>query len=276
MKTLMNEYKIPSLGFGTWQAENGDAAFQSVKAALEAGYRHIDTAAAYGNEESIGKAVKESGIDRNEIFVTSKVWNTNRGYEKTMQAFEDTMKKLDLEYLDLYLIHWPANEKQFANWNELNLDTWRAMIDIYKSGRVKAIGVSNFLTHHLKPLMETEIVPMVNQIEFHPGYMQEEIVAFCKANNIVVEAWSPLGEGLMLKNELLKSIAEKYNKSVAQVCIRWCMQNGTIPLPKSVTPSRIQENREVFDFVISEEDMETINEMEYCGGSEAHPDEVDF
>ncbi len=273
---LNNGIKIPCVGFGTWQTPDGETAINAVKAALEAGYRHIDTAAAYKNEESVGKAIAESGIDRKDIFITSKLWNTRRGYKTTLAAFDETMEKLGLDYLDLYLIHWPANKTQFENWDEINLETWRAMTELYKAGRIRAIGVSNFLPHHLNSLVNTEVVPAINQIEFHPGFMQSETVEYCRKNAIAVEAWSPLGTGRMLANETLIAIAAKYNKSVAQLCIRWCLQNGTIPLPKSVTPSRIIENTDVFDFVISDEDMATINAMEYCGGSGHNPDTVGF
>lgn len=224
----------------------------------------------------VGKGIKASQAERSSLFITSKVWNPDRGYENTMAAFEKTMIDLNLDYLDLYLIHWPASSSQFENWEEINLETWRAMTELYKAGRIKAIGVSNFLPHHLRMLMETEVQPMVNQIEFHPGQMQEETVSYCKDHNIIVEAWSPLGTGRMLSNEMLKSIAAKYGKSAAQLCIRWCLQNGILPLPKSVTPSRIIENADVFDFEITNEDMEAINGMEYCGGSGLHPDKVDF
>lgn len=273
---LNNGIKIPCVGFGTWQTPDGETAVNSVKAALKAGYRHIDTAAVYGNEESVGRAIAESGVRREDIFVTSKLWNECRGYESTLAAFDETMKKLGLDYLDLYLIHWPANKLQFENWNEINLSTWRAMIKLYREGKIRAIGVSNFLPHHLEPLMQTEVVPAVNQIEFHPGFMQIETVECCKRNGIAVEAWSPLGTGRVLSNETLIGIARKYDKSVAQLCIRWCLQNRTLPLPKSVTPSRIVENTEVFDFIISDEDMAVINAMEYCGGSGHDPDTVKF
>ena len=273
--TLKNGVQIPGIGFGTWQAP-GEVACASVKSALEAGYRHIDTAAIYRNEDSVGEAIKASGIDREEIFVTSKVWNKCRGYDMVMSAFDKTMTKLGLEYLDLYLIHWPAVAKHYDNWNEVNLDTWRGLTALYKEGRIKAIGVSNFLPHHLEALMQTEIAPMVDQIEFHPGFMQTETVEFCKKNGILVEAWSPLGTGKMLTNETLMAIAAKYGKSVAQICIRWCLQHEVLPLPKSVTPSRIAENADVFDFTISDEDMAAIDAMEYFGGSGFDPDNVDF
>lgn len=274
--TLNNNYEIPCLGFGTWQTPDGDTAVMAVKKAIEKGYRHIDTAAAYGNEVSIGQGVKDSGVAREELFITSKVWNRDRGYQRTLTAFEKTLSDLQLDYLDLYLIHWPASASRFDDWENINLETWRAMTELYELGQIRAIGVSNFLPHHLDALMQTEVPPMVNQIEFHPGQMQEEAVQYCRQNNILVEAWSPLGTGKMLSNSTLAGIARKYQKSVAQLCIRWCLQNDTLPLPKSVTPSRIEENAEVFDFTISEEDMAAINGMQYFGGSGLHPDQVDF
>lgn len=273
---LENGRKIPCIGYGTWQTPDGETAVASVKEAVRIGYRHIDAAACYGNEAGVGRGIYESGIAREELFVTSKVWNTERGYERTMVAFEKTLKDLSLDYLDLYLIHWPAASHQFNNWEEINLSTWKAMTELYKSGKVKAIGVSNFMPHHLKALMETEVPPMVDQIEFHPGMMQEETLDYCRDKGILVEAWSPLGTGRMLANPVLKEIAGTYHKSVAQLCIRWCLQHGVLPLPKSVTPARIAENAEVFDFEITAEDMSRIDRMDNFGGSGLHPDQVDF
>ncbi|MGL4346372.1 MAG: aldo/keto reductase [Cellulosilyticaceae bacterium] len=275
--TLKNGVGIPCIGFGTWQTPDGEVAIESVKKALQAGYVHIDTAACYGNEASVGEAIKASDIEREQLFVTSKVWNTERGYEKTLAAFEATMEKLQLEYLDLYLIHWPAIESQFENWAELNQETWRAMEKLYQEGRIKAIGVSNFLPHHLEALMDkATVMPMVNQIEYHPGFMQGESVAFCKAHDILVEAWSPLGTGNVLQNETLVDLAGKYDKTVAQICIRWVLQHGLLPLPKSVTESRMIENTQVFDFEISQEHMTIIDELAFCGGAGINPDQVTF
>lgn len=275
--TLANDVQIPCIGFGTWQTPNGETAINSVKAALKAGYRHIDTAACYGNEASVGQAIKESGVPREEIFVTSKVWNTERGYEKTLAAFETTMAKLDLDYVDLYLIHWPAAANQFENWKEINAQTWRALEGLYIEGKVKAIGVSNFLPHHLEALLEgVKVVPMVNQIEYHPGFMQAESVDFCRAHNILVEAWSPLGTGNVLNNKTLIMMAQKYSKTVAQICIRWVLQHGLLPLPKSITESRVIENTEVFDFEIKDEDMAIIDAIPFCGGAGINPDAINF
>ncbi len=274
--TLANGVKIPCVGFGTWQSAEGEVAYGAVRAALDAGYRHIDTAEGYGNEKSVGRAVRESGVPREEIFVTSKIKNPCRGYEKTLAAFDKTMEDLGFDVLDLLLIHWPASHHRFENWEEINLDTWKAMTELYKAGRVRAIGVSNFCPHHLRALMETEVKPMVDQIELHPGLMQEDTVSYCRENGVLVEAYSPLGTGRMLANETLADIAAKLGRSTAQVCIRWSIQHGILPLPKSVTPARIAENAKVFDFVIPDEDMAVIDALPNFGGSGLHPDTVNF
>ncbi len=273
---LNNGNHIPRLGFGTWESLEEEG-YNAVTTALETGYRHIDTAAAYKNEIVVGRAIKDSGVPREEIFLTTKLWNSERGYDKTLAAFQNALVNLGTDYLDLYLIHWPANKKQYDNWKEINADTWRAFEKLFQEGKIKNIGVSNFLPHHLEALMETaRILPCINQIEHHPGYMQQKTVDFCKNHDILVEAWSPLGRGNVLKNETITGIAEKYGKTPAQICIRWNLQLDLLPLPKSVTPERIKSNFEVFDFEISEADMERISSLPEIGFTGLNPDEVDF
>lgn len=275
--TLNNGIKIPCIGYGTYKTSDEEV-YDAVIAALQAGYRHIDTAAYYGNERGIGKAVRECGIAREELFITSKVWNADRGYENTKKAFAATIERLGLNYPDMYLIHWPANRKQFGDEaKRINAETWRALEELYAEGKVKAIGLSNFLPHHIEELMETaKVKPMVNQIEFHPGWAQLSVSEYCQKNDIVVEAWSPLGRRAVFDNRLLQDIGTKYGKSVAQVCIRWEMQHNIVPLPKTVTPGRMKENMEVFDFVLTQKEMEEIDALENLGGSCALPDEVEF
>lgn len=259
---LSNNVKIPCIGFGTWQSPDGEVAISSVEEAIRVGYRHIDTAAIYGNEESVGIAIKNSNIPREEIFVTSKVWNTDQGYDSTLKAFDESLRKLGLDYLDLYLIHWPVPKIFKDNWEKISIETWRAFEKLYKDGKVRAIGVSNFKPHHIQNLIDNcEIVPMVNQIQLHPGLNQEEIVKYCRENNILIEAYSPFGTGNIFSINDLDHIAEKYNKTVAQICLRWSLQKGHLPLPKSVTPSRILENTKIFDFEIDEEDMNFIDNL---------------
>ncbi|HAR73970.1 MAG TPA: aldo/keto reductase, partial [Flavobacteriaceae bacterium] len=233
---LSNGIEIPAIGFGTWLLE-GEKVIKPLKIALTKGYTHIDTAAIYKNEKEIGTVLKAENVDRSKLFITSKCWNSERGYEKAMAAFEQTLADLQTDYLDLYLIHWPANETQFPDtWAELNAGTWQAFEEIYKSGKAKAIGVSNFNINHLKALFETaEIKPMVNQIEIHPGHSQPELVDFCRQNDLLVEAWSPLGSGRNLENELIVSLADKYNVSVGQICINYCLAKEILPLPRSTS-----------------------------------------
>lgn len=268
---LSNSYKIPGIGFGTMELSDIESIIED---ALKAGYRHIDTAAIYKNEVEIGNVLRNTDIPRNELFITSKLWNTERGYKRAINAFESTLKNLQTDYLDLYLIHWPASKSQFSNWDEINRETWRALIDLYKIGKIRAIGVSNFLPHHLKSLLSSEIAPMVNQIEYHPGTTQDETVRFCRENNILIEAWSPLGTGKVLKDKRLEEISVKYNKSVAQITLRWCIQNNVLPLPKSSSLKRMAENLDVFDFVITKEDMNEIDLMKHFDNSGLHPDSV--
>ncbi len=272
---LSNGVEIPCIGFGTWQTPNGDVAVSAVLSALEAGYRHIDTAQGYGNEESVGIAVKKSGIKREEIFITSKLANNDHGYERTMAAFEGTMKRLDMDYLDLYLIHWPNPIAFRDNWQEANAGTWKAFEELYKAKRIRAIGISNFHPHHIEELMKTATTPpMVNQIRLCPGDTQDEVVDYCRSHNILLEAYSPLGVGKIFEVPEMKALAEKYGKTIAQIAIRWSLQRGYLPLPKSVTPSRIRENADVFDFELEETDVELIANLKGCVGYSANPDEI--
>ena len=274
---LSNGVTIPGLGYGTYQTPPEDA-YRAVTDALAVGYRHIDTAALYGNESGVGQAVKDSGLKREEVFITSKLWNTERGYDKAMAAFEKTLAELGTDYLDLYLIHWPANEKQFSQEAAaLNLDTWRAFEDLYKAGKIKAIGVSNFMPNHLEALLaQAEIKPMVNQIEVHPGWPQTEAIRYCQRNDILVEAWAPLGEAAALSNSVLAKIAAKYDHTPAQVCLRWEIQQGILPLPKSVHKERMAENTKLFDFELTEDEMDIIGALRNLGGQCKVPDQVDF
>lgn len=273
--SLSNGVAIPRLGFGTYKTPEGEVGVAAVKTALETGYRHIDTAAFYGNETSVGRAIRDAGIPRQEIFVTTKVWNTERGYEKAKASILASLDRLGLEYLDLCLIHWPATARQYEDWEGVNRDTWRAFTELHRLGKVRAVGVSNFKPHHLKALMETEVKPMVDQIELHPGQVQADTLAYCRDNGILVEAWSPMGRGKLLDHPLITGIAARYGKTPAQLCIRWCLQKGALPLPKSVTPARIRENLRVFDFTISPEDMARLDAMPPTATSH-DPDEIDF
>jgi Aldo/keto reductases, related to diketogulonate reductase len=276
MIKLNNGVEIPMLGFGTWQAKDGEEAYNAIKTAIEAGYRHIDTAAVYGNEESVGKAVKDSGISRDEIFITSKLWNADRGYDETIAAFNETIKKLDTDYLDLYLIHWPNPAAFRDEWKKKNAESWKAMEDLYESGKIRAIGISNFKPRHMEALAETwKITPMVNQVRICPGEVPEDVVEYCLKHNILIEAYSPLGSGKVFELESMKSLADKYGKSIAQLCIRFSIQKGFLPLPKSVTKERIIANADVFDFEISKEDMDIIETTQGCAQNR-NPDETTF
>ena len=271
---LANGVEIPCLGYGTWQSP-GPEACAGVKAALQAGYRHIDTAAAYGNEADVGEGIKASGISRNEIFVTTKHWIMNRGYTKTIAAVEDSLKALGTDYIDLYLVHWPCVEKSNPNWKEINAATWRAFEKMYKDGKIRALGVSNYLPEQILALEETaEIKPCVNQIEFHPGYHQPALVKWSQDHGMLVEGWSPLGCGAVLKDGTIAKIAAKHGKSPAQVCIRFAIQNGVLPMPKSVHADRIIDNAKVFDFELDDNDMIALATLPPMGYSTYHPTEA--
>lgn len=265
---------IPPIGFGTYKATEQEG-IESVKQALKNGYRLLDGAARYENEEAVGKGIKESGVSREDVFITTKVWREHLGYEETKKAFYTSLKQLGLDYIDLYLIHWPANYKNFGdNWKKVNADTWRALEDLQEEGKIKSIGVSNFLVEHLEALLETaKVIPAINQIEFHPGYWQQEVKEYCNKKNIIVEAWSPLARGRVFNNELLQKIAEKHHKSIPQICLRWCLQHHVIPIPKSTTVDRIIDNIDIFDFELSEKEMLEINEIPQMGFSGELPNE---
>lgn len=275
--TLSNGVKIPCVGFGTWQTPDGDVAVKSVLCAIEAGYRHIDTAEGYDNEESVGEAIKKCGVPRNELFITSKLRNDFHSYEDAMREFNNSLEKLGTDYLDLFLIHWPNPMKYRDCWQQANAETWRAFEELYKAGKIRAIGVSNFWCHHIDELMKTaEIVPMVNQIKLCPGESQEAVTAYCRHKGIAIEAYSPMGTGKIFDVPEMQQLAEKYGKSIAQICIRWSLQNGWLPLPKSVTPERICQNAEVFDFELEAEDVQRIRELRGCVGFSRNPDETPF
>ncbi len=275
--TLSNGVKIPCIGFGTFKTPNGEVCVQSVKDALRCGYRHIDTASAYGNEASVGQAIRESGVPREELFVTSKLFNPDQGYESTLEAFEISMKLLGLDYLDLYLIHWPISQPCHADdWREQNAATWKAFEKLYREGRIRAIGLSNFIEHHIQNILDCcEIPPMVDQLEIHPGYSQAGTVKFCRQHNILPESWGPLCQGKAFGHPVLEEMAGKYGCSVSQLCVRWCLQQGVLPLPKSVHADRIQQNAQAFGFEITGEDMEAIANIQGIGRCGRHPDSID-
>lgn len=269
---LSNGVKIPCVGFGTWKLLNDDYTVDIVKTAIDCGYRHIDTAYAYQNEEAVGKAIRGCGLKRSELFITSKLDNPDHGYENTLKEFEITMNNLGLDYLDLYLIHWPRPVQFRDNWKEMNEGSWKAFEELYQAGKIKAIGVSNFLEHHIEAILETAtIAPMVDQLELHPQYVQREAVTYCKDHRIIVEAWSPLIKG-HINHPLLLEIAKKYNKTPAQLLLRWSIHHGFLPLPKASTAERMRENADIFDFEISEEDIEALKALEPMGRTGSHPD----
>ncbi|MED1532152.1 aldo/keto reductase [Bacillus altitudinis] len=254
--TLNNGVEMPWFGLGVFKVEDGNQVVDAVKAAIRNGYRSIDTAAVYKNETGVGKAIKESGVKREELFITSKVWNTDQGYDKALAACDASLNRLGLDYLDLYLIHWPGpNADTFK-------ETWRALEKLYKDGKVRAIGVSNFYVQHLEELLkDAEVVPAVNQVEFHPKLTLVELRQYSKEKGIQIEAWSPLMQGKLLDHDVLKEIAAQYNKSVAQVILRWDLQSGVVTIPKSINEDRIKQNADIFDFELSQEDMEKINAL---------------
>ncbi|MHA2309597.1 MAG: aldo/keto reductase [Candidatus Heimdallarchaeaceae archaeon] len=251
---MNNGVEIPLIGLGTYLSESGSIVENAVQTALNVGYRHIDTAKFYFNEESIGKAVRNSSIPRNEIFVTTKLWNSDHGYNKALIALEESLKRLDIEYIDLFLIHWPVEN--------LRNETWKALEKVYKEGMCRAIGVSNYTINHLKELLEIcEIKPTVNQVEFHPFLYQKELMEFCQNNDIILEGYSPFAKGQRINDPKLTTVAEKYDKTNAQIIVRWHLQHNVVVIPKSSKKQRIVENSNVYDFSIAEEDMDYLDSL---------------
>jgi len=273
--TLNNGVEIPVVGFGTWQMPDGKDTEEVIRHAIETGYKHIDTATNYGNEPSVGRAVKSSSVDRKDLFITTKLQNPEHGYDLTKKAIQHSLDMLDTDYIDLYLIHWPVPYSFRNNWQESNEQSWKAMEEAVEEGKIRAIGVSNFHERHLKPLLDVaNIKPAVNQIYLNPSDMQKEIVDFNRDNDILTEAYSPLSHGEIFDIEELSDIAKKYDKSVAQLVLRWTLQHGFLPLPKTQTKSRVPENADLFDFEISEEDMNRIDSLEGQAGQAKDPDKL--
>ena len=263
--TLANNIKMPCLGLGVYKSDSGNETEQAVRHALDLGYRLIDTAAYYENEASVGKAIRKSGVSRDMVFVTTKLWNDDQGFESTLKAFDESINKMELDYIDLYMIHWPVPKKF--------MDSYKALEKLYQEGRVKAIGVSNFTSNHLQTLIDSfEIKPMVNQCEFHPRLVQTELLEFCKTNDIVFQSWAPLMRGQILDNDIIKTIGNVHNKSTAQIVLRWHLQKGIAIIPKSVHVNRIKENSELFDFKLNDEQMAKISELHNNTRTGAHPD----
>lgn len=267
--------EIPAPGFGTWLIDDEEAR-TIIKDALKTGFRHIDTAEYYGNEAGIGQAIRETmqetGLNRDAIFLTSKAWISHRGREAVKKACEDSLKRFGLDHVDLYLLHWPANEKEFPDtWDSINQDSWKGMMDLYKEGKAKAIGVSNFLPHQLASLLEMEIPPMVNQIEFHPGWFEPANTAYCAIHHVIPEGYMPLGRGEVLTNPVIEQIDKTHQKTPAQICLRYALQHGVIPLPKSTHTKRMQENLDLFDFELSDKEMQDIDGIGIIGYSGHDP-----
>ena len=275
---LSNGVEIPKIGFGTYKLEDGAQTYEAVTEALKVGYRHIDTAQVYGNEVSVGKAINDSQVARQDIFLTTKLWNTVSNYEEAMTTFQESLDRLQQDYVDLLLIHWPnpIHVRDNDAWVTRNAEVWRAMEDLYQAGKVKSIGVSNFRQHHLDKLLETaKVVPMVNQIKLAPGLEEKELVAYCREKGMLLEAYTPLGRGTVLNNETISQLADKYRKTNVQIALRWSLDKGFLPLPKSATLKNIEPNLHVFDFELDQEDVEVLNDLP--GISEfVDPDTVEF
>lgn len=266
---LRNGVQMPYLGLGTYQSDNDQEVVNAIKSAIKIGYRHIDTAAVYKNEEGVGEGIRESGIDRSELFLVSKVWNDDQGYDETLKAFDESLARLGIDYLDLYLIHWPVSGKY--------KETWKALEYLYAQKKIKAIGVSNFLKHHLEDLLkDCEVVPMVNQMEFHPYLVHQELIDYCNVNGIQYESWSPFMQGKVFELDICDDLAKKYNKSVAQIILRWNLQKGVVAIPKSVHENRIASNADIFDFELSDEDIAFLDGLETGERTGPDPDNFNF
>lgn len=281
--TLQNGVSSPCIAYGTWRMFNGPETYDAVRKAISLGYRHIDTANRYNNEISVGQAIRECGVPRKEIFVSSKLQNPYHGYDYCMQSFELSLQLLGLSYIDQFLIHYPIPKGHNDDFAQMNLSTWRALEKLYDEGLVRSIGLSNFRVHHIEPLLaKANVKPCVNQIEYHPGYMQRDVVEYCKAQGIQIEAWSPFGgqspKGSIFQIPLLMEIAGKYGKSVAQLVLRWILQRGILPIPKAADPQRAAQNLDIFNFIIQDTDMAKIDSLtvEECGWSGYDPDNLSF
>ena len=274
MITLSNGTEIPALGFGTYKAADGKSA-KVIQMAIECGYRYFDTASFYKTEEYLAEAIRKSGIDRKEFFIASKLWKTEMGYENTKEAFAQSLERLHTDYLDLYLIHWPLPAPDAKDWKELDRETWRAMEELYLQKKIRAIGLSNFLPHHIeniRTMSGLRVEPMLNQLEYHPGYSQEAAVQYCKENNIVVQAWSPMGRQRVLREPIVVDLAEKYHVTPAQICLKFSVQRGIIPIPKASSAERMKQNMNVFSFELEKEDLYRLETMPQAGWSGEHPD----
>ncbi|WP_322922298.1 aldo/keto reductase [Paenibacillus campi] len=266
---LSNGVQMPWFGLGVYKVEEGAQVVNSVKWALEAGYRSIDTAALYQNEEGVGQAIRESGVARADLFITTKVWNSEQGYDTTLAAFDQSLHKLGLDYVDLYLVHWPVKGKY--------KDTWRALEKLHEDGKVRAIGVSNFQIHHLEDLLaDAKVRPVVNQVELHPLLSQVELRHYCKQQGIQIEAWAPLAQGRLLDNPTLQTIADKRGKSIAQVLLRWDVQSEIVTIPKSINKERIVQNADIYDFELSAAEMKQIDDLNENRRFGADPDNFNF
>lgn len=269
---LNNGVQIPAVGFGTYKATDGKNA-DVIRMAIESGYRYFDTASFYGTEPYLAEAIRESGLPRDDFFITSKLWKTELGYENVKTAFSHTLENLETDYLDLYLIHWPLPDPEYTDWKNLDRETWRAMEELCMEGKIRAIGLSNFLPHHINNILtDCRIRPAVNQIEYHPGYSQEATVSYCKDQGILVQAWSPIGRRRVLDEPLVQKLSEKYNVSPAQICLKFAVQRGIIPLPKSSALDRMKENLDLFSFEMEQEDIWRLATMPQTGWSGEHPD----